>query len=154
MKTNTTNSTRGTKLNHIVSSWFNIGRPECFGGREHYMKADGHEIACSGTFIVDRASVPAEALEALPDDRSIYAWAESRDGKTAVVLGYPVAGDVYGCVRITDTPLGVRWNHPYRMPYEETRQFRPFAEYGEIFGWGLQIQSDTRKKLSAVTATA
>jgi hypothetical protein len=151
MNTNTKNDTRGTKLNQLVSSWVNIGRPESFGCREHYMKADGHEVRCSGTFVVLRSSLPAEALEALPDDRELCVWAQSENGKRSLVIGYGVAGDLYGCVRITDLPLGVFWPHPYRMAYEETREFRRFAEYGEIFGWGKMIQSDNQKKLSAVT---
>lgn len=113
------------------------------------MVVDGHQVRCSGTFRLSREQLPAELVEALPDDKEVAAWA---DGQGNLAIGYGVNGDLYQAAVIRDYPLGVFWEQGGRMPYEEERLAnRPaFSSYGEVVSWGHYIVRDKRAKTAAV----
>ena len=45
-------------LNHLFSSWVNLGKPDDFVMKHHYLEADGHTTYCCNTMFVDNDSLP------------------------------------------------------------------------------------------------
>ena len=79
-------------LNHVFTSWVNMGRPDTFCGREQYLQADGHTIFCSSCVLVDYESLPAD-IKAKCDKHGVsrvIAFAR----KDGLELGYYSKGSI------------------------------------------------------------
>lgn len=111
-------------LNHLFSSWVNMGRPDDFCGREQYLKADGHSIYCAGAAYVDKDSLPEAMREKCGDNPAVARV--NRNGTGLVVshlVPIPCLGGSYYNFAVPPVNIGEVTDYPngYHEPLESAR---------------------------------